>query len=100
MSSEKTAGSAASEASSKPYDNPDSNEEFFKLCKDCGVSHNPIRYQNEKFFGTHQHGGWSNYIGPDLMTRWIIEKSQIFTNVGLFRISESVKAYAYLILSL
>ena len=33
------------------------------------------------------------------MTRWIIEKSVGFTNVGLLRISESVRAYAYLILS-
>ena len=33
------------------------------------------------------------------MTRWIIEKSQGFTGVGLYRISESVRAYAYLILS-
>ena len=33
------------------------------------------------------------------MTHWIIEKSQGFTNVGLLRISESVRAYAYLILS-
>ena len=33
------------------------------------------------------------------MTCWIIEKSQGFTNVGLLRTSESVRAYAYLILS-
>ena len=33
------------------------------------------------------------------MTRWIIEKSVGFTDVGLLRISESVRAYAYLILS-
>ena len=33
------------------------------------------------------------------MTQWIIEKSVGFTDVGLLRISESVKAYAYLILS-
>ena len=33
------------------------------------------------------------------MTRWIIEKSMGFTDVGLLRISESVRAYAYLILS-
>ena len=32
------------------------------------------------------------------MTRWIIEKSQGFTDVGLLRISESVRAYVYLIL--
>ena len=33
------------------------------------------------------------------MTQWIIEKSVGFTDVGLLRISESVRAYAYLILS-
>ena len=33
------------------------------------------------------------------MTRWIIEKLVGFTDVGLLRISESVRAYAYLILS-
>ena len=40
-------------------------------------------------------------FGPDSMTHWIIEKSSDgFTDVGLYRISESVRAYAYLILSL
>ena len=33
------------------------------------------------------------------MTQWIIEKSVGFTDVGLLRISESVRAHAYLILS-
>ena len=33
------------------------------------------------------------------MTRWIIEKSVGFTDVGLLKISESVRAYAFLILS-
>ena len=33
------------------------------------------------------------------MTQWIVEKSVSFTDVGLLRISESVRAYAYLILS-
>ena len=33
------------------------------------------------------------------MTWWMIEKSVGFTDVGLLRISESVRAYAYLILS-
>ena len=33
------------------------------------------------------------------MTRWILEKSEGFIDVGLLRISESVRAYAYLILS-
>ena len=34
------------------------------------------------------------------MTRWIIEKCQGFTNVGLLRISESLRAYVYLKLTL
>ena len=33
------------------------------------------------------------------MTQWIIEKSVCFTDVGLYRISKSMRAYAYLILS-
>ena len=39
------------------------------------------------------------FIGPDSMTWWIIEASVGFTNVGLLRILESIRAYAYLILS-
>ena len=60
-----------------------------------------MKYQDEKFYWTYQRGiGWPNdYIGPDSMTRWIIEKSDGFTDVGIYRISESVRAYAYLILS-
>ena len=33
------------------------------------------------------------------MTQWIIEKSVGFTDVGLLRISESIRAYAHLVLS-
>ena len=60
-----------------------------------------MRYRDEKFYWTYQHGvKWlDDYIGPDSMTRWIIEKLVDFTDVGLLRISESVRAYAYLILS-
>ena len=53
-----------------------------------------MRYRDEKFYWTYQRGvGWlDDYIGPDSMIRWIIEKSQGFTDVGLLRISESVRA--------
>ena len=59
-----------------------------------------MRYRDEKFYWTYQRGvGWpDDYIAPDSMTRSIIEKSVGFTDVGLLRISESVRAYAYLIL--
>ena len=60
-----------------------------------------MRYRDETFYWTYQHGiSWpDDYIGPDSMTQWIIEKLVGFTDVGLLRISESVRVYAYLILS-
>ena len=60
-----------------------------------------MRYRDEKFYWTYQHGvHWPNdYIGPNSMTWWIIEKLVGFTDVGLLNILESVRAYACLILS-
>ena len=82
-------------------DNPYTDSQFLKICEDYGVPNDPMRYRDEKFYWTYQHGiSWpDDYIGPDSMTRWIIEKSVGFTDVGLLRISESVRAHAYLILS-
>ena len=89
------------ESSFNAADNPYMSSEFLKICEDYGVSNNTMRYRDKKFQWTYQHSvGWPNdYIGLDSMTWWIIEKSQGFTNIGLYRISESVRAYAYLILS-
>ena len=39
-----------------PSDNPYSKEEFFKLCEDCNVPHDPMRYRDEKFYWTYQRG--------------------------------------------
>ena len=82
-------------------DNPYTESEFFKICEDYGIPNDPMRYRDKKFYWTYQHGiGWpDDYIGPDSMTQWIIEKSVGFTDIGLLRISESVRAYAYLTLS-
>ena len=82
-------------------DNPYTESEFFKICEDYRVANDPMKYRDEKFYWTYQRGvGWLNdYLGPDSMTQWIIEKSQGFTDIGFLRISESVRAYAYLILS-
>ena len=81
--------------------NPYAESEFFTICEDYGVPNDPMKYRDEKFYWTYQRGvGWPNdYIGMDSMTRWIIEKLAGFTYEGLYRISESVRAYAYLILS-
>ena len=58
-------------------------------------------YRDQKFYWTYQHSiHWpDDYIGPDSMTWWIVEKLVGFTDVGLLKISEGVRAYAYLILS-
>ena len=82
-------------------DNPYTESEFFKICEDYGVPNDPMRYRDGKFYWTYQGGvGWPNdYTGPDSMTLWIIETSVGFTDVGLLRISDSVRAYAFLILS-
>ena len=82
-------------------DNPYTSSEFLKVCEDYRVPDDPMRYRNEKFYWTYQHGiRWpDDYIGPDSMTQWILEKSDCFTDVRIYRISESVRAYAYLILS-
>ena len=82
-------------------DNPYTESEFLKICEDYRVPNDPMRYRDEKFYWSYQRGvHWpDDYLGPDSMTRLIIEKSVGFTDVGLFRISESVRVYAYLILS-
>ena len=82
-------------------DNPYTESELFKICENYRVPNNPMRYRDEKLYWTYQHGiGWPNdYLGLDSMTQWIIEKSVGFTDLGLLRISESARAYAYLILS-
>ena len=82
-------------------DNPYTESEFLKICEDYRVPNDPMRCRDEKFYWTYQCSvHWPNdYIGPDSMTRWIIEGSVGFTDVGLYKISESVRTYAYLILS-
>ena len=82
-------------------DNPYTESEFLKICEDYRAPNDPMRYRDEKFYWTFQCGvRWPNdYIGSDSMTHCIIEKSVGFTDVGLLRISESIRAYVYLILT-
>ena len=89
------------ETSFNAADNPYTESEFLKICEDYGIPNNPMRYSYEKFYWTYQCSvHWpDDYFGPDSMTQWIIEKLVGFTDVGLLRILESVRAYAYLILS-
>ena len=58
-------------------DNPYTSSEFFKICEDYGVPNDPMKYWDEKFYWNYHRGVRlpNDYIGPDSMTRWIIEKS-------------------------
>ena len=66
-------------------DNPYTESEFLKICEDYGVPNDPMRYRDEKFYWTYQCGvGWpDDYIGPDSMTQWILEKSVGFNSLTL-----------------
>ena len=66
------------ESSFNASDNPYTSSEFLKICEDYGVPNDPMKYRDEKFYWTYQcNVRWPNdYIGPDSMTRWIIEKSK------------------------
>ena len=82
------------ESSFNPSDNPYTSSEFFNICEDYGILNDPMRYRDEKFYWTYQRSvRWPNdYIGPDSMTQWIIEKLVGFTDVGIYieyqRVSE------------
>ena len=93
------------EKSYQQFDNPYNKEEFLKVCNEYGVDPDPQKYKGEYFFSSHQKNapdiprpGLSQF-NKDSMMRWVIEKSHGFTKSGLFMISESVRAYVYLILS-
>ena len=44
------------EADFNTADNPYTNEEFFKICEDYRVPHDLMKYRDENFYWTYQHG--------------------------------------------
>ena len=75
------------ETSFNAADNPYTESEFFKICEDYGARNDPMRYRDENFYWSYQQGiHWpDDCLGPDSMTRWIIETSVGFTDVGLLK---------------
>ena len=67
MSSERLQIPLPHETSFNTADNPYTSSEFFKICEDYGVPKDPVKYRDEKFYWTYQHGvTWPNdCIGPD-----------------------------------
>ena len=86
------------------YNNPYSHKMFMKVCNEYGVSNDLMKWRNQGYFTTWQSKAWetgrpdTSYINDGSFSRWIIEKSDGLTKVGLEKLSETVRDYGYLIL--
>ena len=93
------------ENSFNQYNNSYNHEKFIGICSEYGASYNLTKWRNQKYFSTWQSRAWEtgkpgmSYINENSFSRWIIEKSDGLTTLGLQKISESVRDYAYLILT-
>ena len=76
-----------------------------KVCGKYRVSSKLTNWRNQRYFSTWQIIDWEtgkpgmSYINENSFSRWIIEKSDFITTLGLQKLSESVRDYAYLILT-
>ena len=93
------------ENSFNQYNNPYNHEKFVGICSEYGVSIDLTKWRNQKYFSTWQSRAWEtgksgmSYINENSFSRWIIEKSDGLTTLGLQKLSETVRDYAYLILT-
>ena len=93
------------ENSFNQYNNPYNHEKFIRICSEYGVSNDLTKWRNQKYFSTWQSRAWEtgkpgmSYINENSFSRWIIEKSNGLTTLGLQKLSESVRDYTYLILT-
>ena len=93
------------ENSFNQYSNPYNHEKFIGICSEYGVSNDLKKWRNQKYFSTWQSRAWEtgkpgmSYINENSFSRWIIEKSDGLTTLGLQKMSETVRDYAYLILT-
>ena len=93
------------ENSFNQYSNPYNHEKFIGISSEYGVSNDLTKWRNQKYFSTWQSRAWEtgkpgmSYINENSFSRWIIEKSEGLTTLGIQKLSESVRDYAYLILT-
>ena len=105
------------ENSFNKYNNPYSHEKVIEICKEYGVSdENEVsdekkdscdltKWRNQRYFATWQSRAWEtgrsgmSYINVNSFSRWIIDKSDGITKSGIEKLSESVRDYAYLVLT-
>ena len=93
------------ENSFNQYNNPYNHEKFIGICSEYGVSNDLTKWRNQKYFSTWQSRAWEtgkpgmSYINENSFSRWIIEKLDGLTMLGIQKLSKSVRDYAYLILT-
>ena len=93
------------ENSFNQFNNPYNHEKYIHVCSEYGVSNDLTKWRNQKYFSTWQSRAWEtgkpgmSYINENSFSRWIIEKSEGLTTLGIQKLSESVRDYAYLILT-
>ena len=93
------------ENSFNQYNNPYNHEKFIGICSEYGVSNDLTKWRNQKYFSTWQSRAWEtgkpgrSYIDENSFSRWIIDKSDCLTMLGIQKLSETVGDYAYLILT-
>ena len=93
------------ENSFNQFNNPYNHEKYIHVCSEYGVSNDLTKWRNQKYFSTWQSRAWEtgkpgmSYINENSFSRWIIEKSEGLATLGIQKLSESVRDYAYLILT-
>ena len=92
------------ENSFNQYSNPYNHEKFIGICSEYG-EYDLTKWRNQKYFSTWQSRSWEtnkpgmSYINENSFSKWIIEKSDGLTTLGLQNLSETVRDYTYLILT-
>ena len=93
------------ENSFNQYSNPYNHEKFIGISSEYGVSNDLTKWRNQKYFSTWQSRAWEtgkpgmSYINENSFSRWIIEKSDGLSTLGLQQLPETVRDYTYLILT-
>ena len=92
------------ENSFNQYNNLYNHEKFIGICSEYGVSNDLTKWRNQEYFSMWQSRAWEtgkpgmSYTDENSFSRWIIEKLDCLTMLGLQKLSETVRDYMYLIL--
>ena len=87
------------------YNKPYNHEKFIGTCSEYGVNNDLTKWRNQKHFSTGQSRAWEtgkpgmSYINENSFSRCIIEKSDGLTMLGLQKLPETMRDYAYLVLT-